>query len=94
MSVRVVADVYHEPLKVEETTLYVDRPFENTSLNIKYTITHLHICTRSGFMAFGPLADDVAWVWRRPDADADGYAETVPASRGDGESGDGAWRAK
>jgi hypothetical protein len=42
----------HEPLKVEETTLYVDRPFEYTSLNITYTITHLHICTRTGFKAF------------------------------------------
>jgi hypothetical protein len=42
----------HEPQKVEDTTLYVDRPFEYSPVKIKYTITHLHICTRSGFTAF------------------------------------------
>ena len=42
----------HEPQKVKETTLFVDRPFEHSALNIKYTITHLHICTRSGFRDF------------------------------------------
>jgi hypothetical protein len=42
----------YEPQKVEEATLFVDRQFDYSSLNIKYTITHLHICTRSGFAAF------------------------------------------
>jgi hypothetical protein len=42
----------HEPQKVEEATLYVDRPFEYSPLNVKYRITHLHICTRTGFAAF------------------------------------------
>jgi hypothetical protein len=42
----------HDPQKVDEATLFVDRPFEYSPLNIKYKITHLHICTRLGFSTF------------------------------------------
>ena len=54
----------HEPREVEETTLYVDRHFDYTSLNIKYTISHLHICTRSGFRTFLNKLDQPGMVDR------------------------------
>jgi hypothetical protein len=54
----------HEPQKVEETTLYVARPCEYSLVNIRYTTTHLHICTRSGFRAFLNKLEQPAMVDR------------------------------
>jgi hypothetical protein len=54
----------HEPQKVEEATLYVDRPCEYNSVNVKYRITHLHICTRSGFSSFLNKLDQPGMVDR------------------------------
>lgn len=41
-----------EPQKADEALLYVDRKFPFSPYNIEYSITHLQICTRSGFTGF------------------------------------------
>jgi hypothetical protein len=53
-----------EPQKVDEALLYVDRNFSFHPYNINYSITHLQICTRSGFTGFLNRLDQAGMVDR------------------------------
>ena len=67
-----------KPTAVNETTLYVDRKYESKAGLSEFSLTHLHIYTKTGFDDLLAKLKSDARFWRRLFADLKGKTPTSP----------------